>query len=468
MNETDIAPLARRLAEENNVDWRRLRGSGEGGRVVERDVLEFLARVMAGEEALDPTPEPLPDGMQAWPEEDVAAYRGGQAAAPQQEESADDDDLFLLDEPPLDDEPLIAADAPADAAQVPAGDAPAQTEVVAADEVFFDTSADEPEVAAEPSFPASVSAFDDDLLVAEDGPDGFVAAVTGSTGDEDDLLLVDDVVDPISFDADDMADLTPVARGPVDDGATASVGPDDGLPELFAADADQGDLGDAPLPVFDGLSDDDLSVQDLDAPAGALDLDVDDLSAYAERPAAVEEPPPVPVPSSHVAAVALATEMAWVRHGQLWRRRLDDRPLRAAAAEVAAAIGVSSEAATMALLARAARLAGMADGAVESWSWQGAGAERRVLPTDGSLRSAIEASTAVDDDSEGAVLVVTDLSRLDVDEAVLHLDAPLLALGRSSGDQAWLSLSGDEVPPTAVNALASVAELLGKPIRLLL
>jgi resuscitation-promoting factor RpfA len=69
VHEPDIAPLARRLAEENNVDWRRLSGTGEGGRVVERDVLGYLARVMAGDEAVDPTPEPVPEGMAAWPAE---------------------------------------------------------------------------------------------------------------------------------------------------------------------------------------------------------------------------------------------------------------------------------------------------------------------------------------------------------------------------------------------------------------
>jgi hypothetical protein len=69
MSQPDIAPAAQRLAEENNVNWRALRGSGEGGSVLERDVLEYLARVVRGEEAADPTPEPLPEGLSAWPEE---------------------------------------------------------------------------------------------------------------------------------------------------------------------------------------------------------------------------------------------------------------------------------------------------------------------------------------------------------------------------------------------------------------
>ena len=64
MSEPDIATLARRRAEQNNVDWRTLSGTGPDGKIVERDVLDYLARVMAGDEAVNPTPEPLPAGTQ--------------------------------------------------------------------------------------------------------------------------------------------------------------------------------------------------------------------------------------------------------------------------------------------------------------------------------------------------------------------------------------------------------------------
>lgn len=79
--EPDIAPLAKRLAEENNVSWQHLHGSGANGRIVERDVLEYLARVMSGEEAMNPTPEPVPEGMEAWPEQDVQGFYSGQSQA---------------------------------------------------------------------------------------------------------------------------------------------------------------------------------------------------------------------------------------------------------------------------------------------------------------------------------------------------------------------------------------------------
>lgn len=88
MSAPPIVPLARRLAEENNVDWRRLEGSGEGGSVVERDVLTYLAQVMRGEAATDPTPEPLPEGLSAWPEELERAARAVQADRTEAEEVA--------------------------------------------------------------------------------------------------------------------------------------------------------------------------------------------------------------------------------------------------------------------------------------------------------------------------------------------------------------------------------------------
>ena len=69
MRDPSIIPSAQRLAEANNVNWRTLQGSGDGGSVVERDVLAHLARVMLGEAETNPTPEPLPEGMRAWPEE---------------------------------------------------------------------------------------------------------------------------------------------------------------------------------------------------------------------------------------------------------------------------------------------------------------------------------------------------------------------------------------------------------------
>ncbi len=116
MSQPDISNLARRLAEQNNVAWQSLKGTGPDGRVVERDVLDYLARVMAGEEAVDPTPEPLPEGMEAWtevgadsvgnysravtPQESVSSgASGGEVAAEAAAQVAElGDDVFLFDD----------------------------------------------------------------------------------------------------------------------------------------------------------------------------------------------------------------------------------------------------------------------------------------------------------------------------------------------------------------------------------
>lgn len=55
-----IAPLAKILAEANGIDWQTLRGSGEGGMVVEQDILNYLSRIMSGEEEPPATPVDVP------------------------------------------------------------------------------------------------------------------------------------------------------------------------------------------------------------------------------------------------------------------------------------------------------------------------------------------------------------------------------------------------------------------------
>ncbi|MDV6375632.1 E3 binding domain-containing protein [Deinococcus arenicola] len=59
-----IAPLAKILAEANGIDWQQLRGSGAGGMVVEQDILNYLSRVMSGEE--EPPATPVDDMPEGW------------------------------------------------------------------------------------------------------------------------------------------------------------------------------------------------------------------------------------------------------------------------------------------------------------------------------------------------------------------------------------------------------------------
>lgn len=67
MDDVTISPLARRLAEENSIEWRQIRGSGPDGRVIERDILMYLSRIMSGEAELPSQPDvsepPPPAGL---------------------------------------------------------------------------------------------------------------------------------------------------------------------------------------------------------------------------------------------------------------------------------------------------------------------------------------------------------------------------------------------------------------------
>ncbi len=53
----NITPLAKKLAEENSIDWRFIRGTGPAGKVIERDILSYLARIMSGELDLPTMPD---------------------------------------------------------------------------------------------------------------------------------------------------------------------------------------------------------------------------------------------------------------------------------------------------------------------------------------------------------------------------------------------------------------------------
>jgi len=133
MIEPQIVPLARRLAEENNVNWRSLQGSGVGGSIVERDVLNHLARVMIGEEDVIPTPEPVPTGMDVWPEElvppapqapaeEVWSFGAPlQTSARQLQEEPDFFNIPLTETPAPQPEPFYTYIAPAALQEAPQG-----------------------------------------------------------------------------------------------------------------------------------------------------------------------------------------------------------------------------------------------------------------------------------------------------------------------------------------------------------
>lgn len=235
MSEPDIATLARRLAEQNNVDWRALSGSGPDGKIVERDVLDYLARVMAGDEALDPTPEPLPDGMEAWPDQDTPAYfkpngAGQQAHAEQASDALEAADDLLADLPGEDlfDEAQAADDAfpaPAEQEEADIGAAPA-----------FSFGADPSEVEAQQ--------VTDDVVFAEPEAGGLVSAEDEELSD--DIFLFDD--EDEDDDGVEEVEFGSVSEG-VSEGAFSYA-------EASVVDSDDDDTDDALLVADDDLGDD--------------------------------------------------------------------------------------------------------------------------------------------------------------------------------------------------------------------
>lgn len=474
MNEPDIAPLARRLAEENNVDWRRLEGSGDGGRIVERDVLTFLAKVMAGEEDLDPTPEPVPEGMQAWPDADVAAYRSAAAAPPVERSvtSTLDDDLFLFDEAPG----TGAAPAPRHDEVPPVFDEPAAATAAVGSPTPEDDDGlllvDEPE-ARDEGGGAETDEADEDVFAFEEPTaeaDGNASAFAESADEADEGVFAFD--DPsgtpdarpsASSDLPDLFEVEPTLPAAADDALFVDDGgdadPADDAPGMVL------DLDDRRAPAAEGpaqgeavvrrRAEDFLPAEDRDD--DALDFVLTDAAAEA-----------APVAEEAVHALE-AADVALVRHGQVWRRRVDDRAFRGAVSQIADALGAAPTAVAVALLARAVHRAWPDASTVDGWWWSPDGAHRGRVATDGRIAEAIAALGPSADGVVGATapVVVADLSSIALDEAVLHLDAPVLALGRATGEGAWLTLSGDDVPQAAVAALGRVAEALAAPVRLL-
>lgn len=303
MSEPDIAALARRLAEQNNVDWRALTGTGPDGKIVERDVLDYLARVMAGEEAVDPTPEPLPEGMEAWPDQDAPTYfkPGGanhqaaaESAAPQ---PVEDEPRHVASDPVTEEEPYLPADAPLGS---PAAGA--------VDDVFAEPGGADLDGSADEELSDDIFLFEDDD-VEDDGDDatGVGFAPESSTdaepapawlsaagpqesgsddfaddfGDADDLLVADDDFDTDDFDTDDLGTVAdqgfPEADAP--DGA-----PDAAPEQPYYLDTGQGDDFGATATADERFGDD-LSAGGEDAAEPPLRTELDDVLMTGESAA---------------------------------------------------------------------------------------------------------------------------------------------------------------------------------------
>ncbi len=492
MEHTDIAPLAKRLAEENNVEWRRLRGSGERGRVVERDVLEYLARVMAGDEDVNPTPEPVPEGMQSWPDEDVRAFeheRRSEVPPPTNGLSTVDDEIFLLDgDDDLDDldaedDVVLAHDPYGGGRTDGAHGAHERPDGDTFDDGAFDDDA-----------------FDDDDLLVAGNEDEKPAAAPARP----DFSAIPDVSMYGNVDDDDPDDVFSIVDDDVVVAGGSSAQSRD-LPDLFDDRSSERELevgpvfeetvlgsGAASLPGGPSLEGEDDEYTEVDGGASLDDAQDDDAYDDDSHDGAADDedvygdldldaPDDHEAPDHEAPAITAtrATNLPLMRHGAVWRRQVDLTSLVAAQADVAHDIGRGDPVPALAFLARAAAKAMPTGSLIAIAILDGDGVRTYAIDAAaGSFTDVVGAIEAAHDDAddgaEGYDLVVADLADLEIDEAVLHLGVPVLSMGRvlidssTGGRRATLALSGDTSARDAGRLVARTADLLESPVRIVL
>ena len=459
----DISPLAKRLAEENNVDWQSLYGSGSDGRIVERDVLEYLARVMAGEEDLNPTPEPLHAGMDAWPEEDVAAGAAAQPTA-QRVSSAQ----LTADEPG--DEALLDIDtfdtkfgAPRVEIQRASSPVDKLSEVISDDIFLFDDADD--------------SNGDDYQVVEVAFGDNEAAAGAAFFAESDakaDSDSVDSAVNPpvaaqnFSFDEDFSGGFGETSGA---DLQTAELNSDELNDELALLEPSSAasPLETRNVALFGDAAADESDVSLFKADGSATDEAGADTQLRQETVTALGAPDS-------------ASSLPFVSYGLLLRRRVDIGSFVQAQTAIGQELGGGGPLEPSSLLLRAAAkalaavplndhenvgLAVFGDQGVQVAAIAGV----LTRPLEEIAAAAVQPATQADRDATFAV-IVADMSELGIDEAVLNAGAPVLTLGRmvqdgnSDTQHSTLSLSGEFALEQGANFLAVVGDLLETPIRL--
>ena len=590
--EPPISPLAKRLAEENNVSWHSLRGSGPAGRVVERDVLDHLAQAMSG--AADPAPEGPPEGADVWQEsaDYGAGHRGAAAndfgealleldvqAAERPAEPAEDaltgfafdesvfaepDDIFVTDG----DENAFEAAHQDDGEDALLADVLFEGETALGDDAggFFASEgkpAGTPESlgvqatetgAPGPDDVGEFEAFGDETFAAETFDAGEVGDPEAN-GDAEVFVTEAFVTEASDAEATPKADVfradvpsteaatdlffdapaTPAAGSSEEAGGNFAGGAEQSSAEQSSAEQSSGDggfgggsesefenaldsglrrersgmsnagdaarsshysssnddedafrfegFGDAPEPerTFAGdaahLEQADQDVLEVTPAETGFSKDVfaDEASADSR---ALEQSAPSPALDSPLNSPPEGTPLApYV----LLRRHLDLAPLeearRALAQELEGEEGVLT-----ALLLRAVCKALRAvplTGPAVALALTSGGAFRTAPPSDADapfaalLEATRSASGPTGSEGEADVvsdLVVADMSRYNLDEVVLNVGAPVLALSRVGGAaeaRGALSLSGDVPLGEGAEFLGRVAELLTSPVRLL-
>jgi len=417
MSEVKITPLARRLAEENGIDWRQIRGTGPDGTVVERDILAFLAKVMAGEVSLPPTPE------------EAAPPTGTVPDMTQAQEVLQREGVKLGD---------LVPSSPA----AP----PLESALPTLEDIDFDLDLD----TTPPPVPPATAAFEETPTLAPepeivpnfDEPEPLVETKPPPTlrWEEPDPI-------PLSATAEVNPELTELPPLPTE--------PDLTPPKLIweTQEVSIAPEAPAPSPLEAGMSFTNILTEPGPPPFPA---------PAAEASAPLEEPAPAEATDAPPTEV-VATPATPLRV-QTWQRLVAIGPAQDAAQALSEAW--RTEVGLEALLYRAVDKA-LSDtqtpmrptkGCLEGDQLK----SLRVAPAQ-TLRGALDSLNMASDPAEGlAVLSLVDTPF----DQVIFPGIPTLTLGRASGGQALLSLSGDMSTELAGKLLERVAYYLERPILL--
>ncbi|MPY67553.1 hypothetical protein F8S09_12800 [Deinococcus sp. SDU3-2] len=487
-----IAPLAKILAEANGIEWQHLDGSGEGGMIVEQDILNYLTRIMSGEEEPPATPVDAPPpewtgtelppgggllapGMpsmdmlsSAGVDSDLAALVGQPApVSPMPAPEASLPEVSLEDEAmefELEDEPETVAPAPEPAPFAAASEPVDVTPVTPAipmpsfsGPVPTPAAASEP-VTPEPAAPAAAAAATGGVMGGLGGllsrlyqkPSQDPAPVTPAPPELQPTAPAFTPA-PVSPFSAPVAEAAPAEPTPVAPTFTPTPQPE-ATPEPEAIPAPLPEVA-APEVV------EELAAEPLAEPAPLPTAPVQPEPTEIEPTAQPEAQPELqPVPT--LIPAAPVREAVWF--GPYLRRDGNVAPTLELCRQLAGALGQDVPLAL--LVARAAqRHAEMLElGTVGVYR---VGGEQARPVQSGSLR---EALAALDGDFAGTPdLLVTDAGALDLDE--LHLPHALtLSVGRVQDGRTALTLNGPVDPAQGARFLASVAATLEEPIILVI
>lgn len=495
----NISPLAKTLAESNGIDWRAIQGSGAGGQIVEQDIINYLTRVMSGEEEPPATPvdlpppdwtgDELPAGMsaemlsQAGVESDIAALvnQAPLAQAPASQQMAQDlssqgatleEDEFELD---LEDEPA------APVAAEPVSTEPVSTEPVVTNEVAPAPAASQPAAtgglggllsqlyqspasqAPAPQVPAP-QAPEVAATPAYGQPAGFSQGGTGQSGYDRSAYGQSD---------DGQGSSEPAYAEQTAPQTEQTAVQDTTEPAYAQAEATQPTASDAPR-FTDGQDAAGDMRQQAAEPAVAAVSEVPSQSADVETaasaavetavmvPAPAEQPElAAPAPAAPAAPAARPEQAVWF--GVYLRRDADLQAASSLRDQLNAALG--QDVPLSLLVARAAQQhAGMLNLSAVAIQDVYSHRARSVGAPGAGLRDAL---SAIDRDHEGgADLLVVNAGTFDLDE--LHYpDTVTLSLGRVVDGRAALSLNGNVDTAQAAEFLAAVAGSLEAPVSLI-